>query len=127
LYSSFHLNFVEPLPRAVLEEFAAAVARDGTEELVGGVLDQYLSFIAPSPALFSLLPAPPAVPKPGASTAPTGTAPTPTPQVRTSYSILNSPGSGEQDIEEEIERIAAGLFSVIATSGLPLSITPNLY
>jgi hypothetical protein len=34
LYESFHLNFVEPLPRSLLEELAAAVARDGTGELV---------------------------------------------------------------------------------------------
>lgn len=34
LYESFHLNFVEPLPRALLEELAASVARDGTGELV---------------------------------------------------------------------------------------------
>ena len=34
LYESFHLNFVEPLPRALLEELAAAVARDGTGDLV---------------------------------------------------------------------------------------------
>ncbi|THH00684.1 hypothetical protein EW026_g1893 [Hermanssonia centrifuga] len=57
LYESFHLNFVEPLPRALLEELAAAVARDGTGDLV------------------------------------------------------------EQDIEAEIERVAAGLFSVVATMG----------
>lgn len=34
LYESFHLNFVEPLPRALLEELAASVARDGTGEMV---------------------------------------------------------------------------------------------
>ena len=34
LYESFHLNFVEPLPRALLEELAASVARDGTGDLV---------------------------------------------------------------------------------------------
>lgn len=34
LYESFHLNFVEPLPRALLEELAASVAQDGTGELV---------------------------------------------------------------------------------------------
>lgn len=34
LYESFHLNFVEPLPRALLEELAAAVARGGTGESV---------------------------------------------------------------------------------------------
>jgi hypothetical protein len=34
LYESFYLNFVEPLPRALLEELSAAVARDGTGDLV---------------------------------------------------------------------------------------------
>ena len=34
LYDSFHLNFVEPLPRALLEELAAAVANNGAIELI---------------------------------------------------------------------------------------------
>ena len=34
LYESFHFNFVEPLSRALLEELAAAVAKDGTGELI---------------------------------------------------------------------------------------------
>ena len=34
LYESFHLNFVEPLSRALLEELAAVVAKDGTGELI---------------------------------------------------------------------------------------------
>lgn len=34
LYESFHLNFVEPLPRALLEELATSVATDGTGDLV---------------------------------------------------------------------------------------------
>jgi hypothetical protein len=29
LYKSFHLNFVSPFPRALLEELSASVARDG--------------------------------------------------------------------------------------------------
>ena len=41
LYESYHLNFVEPLPRALLEELAAAVARDGTGELVEQVSLQF--------------------------------------------------------------------------------------
>ena len=75
-------------------------------------MDQYLSFIAPSPSLFSLLPLPP-------------------PQLSTStdhstisestYAILNSPSSTEQQIEAEIERVASGLFSAIATMGIFLS------
>lgn len=34
LYESFHLNFIEPLPRALLEELAAVVARDDTGDLI---------------------------------------------------------------------------------------------
>nr|GAT43942.1 Sly1 vesicle trafficking sec1-like protein [Mycena chlorophos] len=107
LYESFHLSFVEPLPRALLEELAASVARDGTGDSVEQVLDQYLSFIAPSPTLFSLLP-PPQPPQPAGAVAPAPAS---------SYSILNSPSSTEQQIEAEIERIASGLFSVVATIG----------
>ncbi|KAJ6455770.1 Sly1 vesicle trafficking sec1-like protein [Mycena sanguinolenta] len=108
LYEAFHLNFSEPLPRALLEEFAAAVARDGTGDLVEQVLDQYLSFIAPSPSLFSLLPPPPPPAPPGQTTSPISPS---------TYAILNSPSSTEQQIEAEIERIANGLFSAIATIG----------
>jgi len=43
LYESFHLNFVEPLPRALLEELAASVARDDTGELVEQVRLSHLS------------------------------------------------------------------------------------
>lgn len=131
LYESFHFNFVEPLPRALLEELAAAVARDGTGELVEQVspasptrtsvhvntsqsmqvLDQYLSFIAPSPSLFSLLP-PPAAPSASTPNAPAQPGPS---QTHSTYAILNSPTSAEQQIEEEIERVANGLFSVVAT------------
>lgn len=38
-YESFHLSFVEPLPRALLEELAASVAKDGTEGLVEQVCE----------------------------------------------------------------------------------------
>jgi len=34
IYESFYLSFVEPLPRALLEELAASVARDGTVDLI---------------------------------------------------------------------------------------------
>lgn len=108
LYESYHLNFVDPLPRALLEELAASVAQTGTGDLVEQVLDQYLSFISPSPSLFSLLPVPtPPVP---------AGQPEPTIPIST-YAILNSPSSTDQQIEEEIERVANGLFSAIATMG----------
>jgi hypothetical protein len=34
-----------------------------------------------------------------------------------SYALLNSPKATEEDIENEVERIASGLFSVIVTLG----------
>ncbi|KAH8835602.1 Sec1-like protein [Flagelloscypha sp. PMI_526] len=97
LYESFHLNFVEPLPRALLEELG----------LVSQVVDQYLSFIAPSPSLFSILPH---THSPKSPTVPETRPPS-------TYALLNSPSSTEVQIEAEIERIAAGLFSAIVTTG----------
>lgn len=76
------------------------------------VLDQYLSFIAPSPSLFSLLP-----PATAASASTPSTSQTSPLQSHSTYTILNSPASSEQQIEEEIERVASGLFSVVATMG----------
>jgi hypothetical protein len=75
------------------------------------VLDQYLSFVSPSPQLFSLLP-PPSQPLSTAAAEPGQP-----PADHASYYILNSPTSAEQQIEEEIERIAAGLFSVMVSLG----------
>ncbi|KAG6919044.1 hypothetical protein DXG01_009754 [Tephrocybe rancida] len=113
LYESFHLNFVEPLPRALLEELASSAAQDGTGELISQLLDQYLSFIAPSPSLFSLLPASPAQP----SSSNTSNKPEVASIPRSTYTILNSPSSTDQQIEEEIERVASGLFSAVVTMG----------
>ena len=78
------------------------------------MLDQYLSFIAPSPSLFSLLP-----PTSAAAASSNNAAAGPsTPSLpHSSYMLLNSPSSTEQQIEEEIERIATGLFSVVVTMG----------
>ncbi|EJD55175.1 SLY1 protein [Auricularia subglabra TFB-10046 SS5] len=114
LYESFHLSFCEPLPRALLEELADAVAREDTSELVSQVLDQYLSFLSPSPSLFSLLP--PNAPVPAAQAGAPAVAPIPASE-HSAYHVFNSPASTEQIIEEEVDRVAAGLFSVIATMG----------
>ncbi|KAG9008863.1 Vesicle trafficking between the ER and Golgi [Tulasnella sp. JGI-2019a] len=122
LYESFYINFTSPLPRAMLEELAALVAKDGTQELITQVLDQYLDFLVPSPSLFSLLP-PITPPKASTSTASgtqvVSTAPSTTFRhpTHSSYQVLNAPKTTEEEIEEEIERIASGLFSVVATTG----------
>ena len=63
---------------------------------------------------------------PGNNLATAGAADPISPQAHTSYTILNSPSSTEQQIEEEIERVANGLFSVVATLGL-LYITKFLF
>lgn len=110
LYESTHISFTSPLPRAILEEFAALVARDGTSDLVAQVLDQYLDFLVPSPSLFSLLP-------PKAKTVGQAEPGTAAPSGN-SYALLNSPKATEEDIEGEVDRIANGLFSVIVTLGL---------
>jgi hypothetical protein len=117
LYESYYLNFTSPLPRVILEELADQVARDGTQELVTQVLDQYLDFLVPSTSLFSLLP--PITSKSLSSVATTPNAPAPkkSPSPYSSYTVLNAPGTTEMQIEEEIERIASGLFSVVATTG----------
>ncbi|ELU44521.1 SLY1 protein [Rhizoctonia solani AG-1 IA] len=103
LYESTHVSFTSPLPRAILEEFAALVARDGTTELVAQVLDQYLDFLVPSPSLFSLLP-----PK-GKSVAQSEAGGSGS--SGNSYALLNSPKATEEDIENEVDRIASSLFS----------------
>ncbi|CAG8587643.1 14240_t:CDS:2, partial [Acaulospora colombiana] len=94
LYDSYHLSFVEPLPRTLLEELANQVAKDGTNDLIEQVLDQYLSF--------------PSVQGGDSTSLPTDS---------TSYYLLNAPSTTEQDIEAEVDRIANGLFSVVVTSG----------
>ncbi|GJJ07194.1 hypothetical protein Clacol_001394 [Clathrus columnatus] len=111
-YESFHLSFVEPISRSLLEELAALVAKDGTVESVEQVLDQHLSFLAPSPSLFSLLP--PFEPYLSASTS--GEA-IPAADPHSSYALLNAPGTSEQQIDQELEHIANGLLSVVATLG----------
>ncbi|KAJ7597413.1 Sly1 vesicle trafficking sec1-like protein [Mycena floridula] len=122
LYESFHLNFVEPLSRSLLEELAASVAQDGTGDLVEQVLDQYLAFIAPSPSLFSLLPPP----IPPVSASQSAASPIESTIPSSTYAILNSPSSTDQQIEDEIERIASGLFSAVATMGhVPIIRSPR--
>jgi len=47
LYQSYHLNFVEPLSRALLEELAASVAAAGTGELIEQVcIFAYITLIS---------------------------------------------------------------------------------
>lgn len=119
-----------------MEEFAGILlGYDPTGELglgegVEGVWDMNLDFIVPSPNLFSLLPK--RVPAPAAESSTSGGKGTNGSGAGAggkkagkekevdgpvSYKILNDPRATEAEIEEEAERIARGLFSVVVTMG----------
>ena len=126
MYSSYHLSFTSALPRSLLEELASLILADdpsgGTGQLISSVHDQFLDFLVPSPNLFSLLPRREAAPQSDSSAGASGSKKAKGPAVpekevegRPSYVVLNDPRASELDIEEEVERIAKGLFSVAAT------------
>ncbi|CEH13656.1 sly1 vesicle trafficking sec1-like protein [Ceraceosorus bombacis] len=132
LYEAVHINFVSPLPRSgtLLDDFAAQVARDGTASLIAGIWDQYLNYVVLEPSLFSLLPGPP---KGGDSLVPgaksgqvNGTSEKASKRDLTTYERLNDAAAGEREVETETDRIAAGLFSILATMGtLPIIRCPR--
>ncbi|BEI92684.1 uncharacterized protein CcaverHIS019_0503120 [Cutaneotrichosporon cavernicola] len=120
LYSSYHLSFTSALPRSLLEELASLIlANDPTGangQLIASVHDQFLDFLVPSTNLFSLLPS--RVPADANGHAKKNGAPEKEVDGKPSYVVLNDPKAGEVEIEEEVERIAKGLFSVIVTMGI---------
>ncbi|WVQ81134.1 hypothetical protein IAT38_003256 [Cryptococcus sp. DSM 104549] len=123
LYSAYHISFTSSLPRSLLEELASLIlANDptgSTGQLISSVHDQFLDYLVPSPNLFSLLPrreVKQEVNGNGAAVKKGGKAPKEKEvEGRSSYVVLNDPKATEVDIEEEVERIAKGLFSVITT------------
>ncbi len=106
-----------------MEELAslllAADPSGSSGELVASVYDQFLDFLVPSPSLFSLLPKRvPAAPAADAGAQKKRSSmPEKEVEGRPSYAILNDPKATEIEIEEEAERIARGLFSVVVTMG----------
>ena len=121
LYSSYHLSFTSALPRSLLEELASSIlandASGSTGQLITSVHDQFLDFLVPSPNLFSLLPRRETKPEAN-GVSKKGAAPKEKEvEGRPSYVVLNDPRANELDIEEEIDRVAKGLFSVIVTMG----------
>lgn len=132
LYSSYHLSFTSTVPKPLLEEFASLLLQadpsGGLGEQIASVYDQFLDFLVPSSSLFSLLPKRipehseqnGALSKTGKPTRPKEIDGPP------SYKVLNDPKAGEVEIEEEAERIARGLFSVIVTMGsIPIIRAPR--
>lgn len=94
LYSPAYINFLSSIPRPLLEDFAQQTAQAGTSENIAQFYDQYLNFIVGEPDLFSL----------GMRKANT-------------YWALNSAKTKDEELDEVIDRIVSGLFSVMVTMG----------
>lgn len=94
LYQRSYLNFVTKLPRHLMEEFAKLVVQSGPESLsrVVSVYDLYLDYVCLERGLFTL-------------------------NKKGSYIRYNGSGLTEETIEKEMDEVAYGLFSVIATLG----------
>ncbi|OXG30726.1 hypothetical protein C360_05103 [Cryptococcus neoformans Bt15] len=125
LYASYYLAFTSSLPRSLLEELASLILSNDpsgqTGQLIASVTDQFLDFVVPSPNMFSLLP------RRELKQDPDGTAGKGKKgkdakeewvEGRASYVVLNDPRATEVDIEEEVGRIAKGLFSVVTTMNM---------
>ncbi|KAG2439225.1 hypothetical protein HXX76_004587 [Chlamydomonas incerta] len=93
LYDSMYLNFTVPIPAKLVEQLAAGVVKAGALSRVSKLYDQYISFIALEPSLFSLG------------------------QPET-YIELNDPQARDYQIEATVSNIVDGLFSVCVTLGV---------
>lgn len=91
LYESTYVNFISPLPRNLLEDFAQQTVN--TSSAISQVYDQYLNFLVQEPNSYSL-------------------------GMENIYSTLANPKVREEDIEEIVAKIVNGLFSVVLTSGI---------
>ncbi|EME82653.1 uncharacterized protein MYCFIDRAFT_80285 [Pseudocercospora fijiensis CIRAD86] len=93
LYSPAYVNFLSSIPRPLLEDFATQTAEAGTSESISQVYDQYLNFIVSEPNLFSL----------GMG--------------KETYWTMNSAQTSDEEIDNNVDRIVSGLFSVAVTMG----------
>lgn len=93
LYSPAYINFLSSIPRPLLEDFATQTAQANTSESISQVFDQYLNFIVSEPNLFSL----------GMG--------------KETYWAMNSAQTSDEEIDNNVDRIVSGLFSVAVTMG----------
>lgn len=93
LYAEAYINFLSSIPRPLMEDFAAQIAEAGISESITQVYDQYLNFIVTEPDLFSL----------GLG--------------KETYWALNSSKVEDEDIDNLVDQIVSGLFSVVVTMG----------
>lgn len=95
LYSPAYINFLSSLPRPLLEDFASETVSNGNEEHIAQVYDQYLNFICADRDLFSL----------GMEKDHT-------------YWALNSGQIQDEQLDEVLNKVVSGLFSVVVTMGV---------
>ncbi|OJD13185.1 hypothetical protein AJ78_06328 [Emergomyces pasteurianus Ep9510] len=93
IYSPAYVNFISSVPRPLLEDFASQIASTGTSEKVAQVYDQYLNFIVSEPDLFSL----------GMG--------------KDMYWKINSAQTTDEELDNMIDKIVSGLYSVSVTMG----------
>lgn len=93
LYSPAYLNFLSSIPRPLLEDFGAQVVQTNTAEHLAQVYDQYLNFVVSEPDLFHL-------------------------NMKGAYHTLNSGQTSDQELDNVVDRIVSGLFSVVVTMGV---------
>ncbi|KAG7540750.1 Sec1-like protein [Arabidopsis thaliana x Arabidopsis arenosa] len=93
LYHSYHLNFSYRIPRPLLETLASGTLNSGSTERLAMVHDQYLEFVTLEDNMFSLA-------------------------QESIYLQLNDPSAGNREVEDIIEKVANGLFCVLATLGV---------
>jgi len=93
LYSKVHLNFVTKLDRGLMEEFAKTVVQSHCLNTIASMHDQYLDFVCLERNLFSLA------------------------NKEESYVAMNGGGVTDQGMENYMEEVAYGLFSVVGTIG----------
>ncbi|PUU82110.1 Sec1-like protein [Tuber borchii] len=101
LYDIAYVNFLSSVPRTILEDFAALTAQNNTSEKIAQVYDQYLNFVVSEPDLFSL-------------------------GLKDVYYTLNSAQAADSAIEQAIDKVVGGLFSVAVTMGsIPIIRAPK--
>ncbi|VDN55127.1 unnamed protein product [Dracunculus medinensis] len=100
IYESFYLNAINPISRPRLEKLATVAVQSGAVQQVQKVVDQFLSFISLDDDLFVL--------RRYNENSPF------------SFFAISDPSTTNQQMEDLIDRVVDGLFSVCAT----LSVVP---
>jgi hypothetical protein len=90
MYENFYINFLSSVPRPILEDLASVAIEAKAQECVIQVHDQYMNFLSLEPNLFSL-------------------------HHEHSYANLNGPD--DTYVEETVNKMVHGLFSVLVTLG----------